>query len=222
MGRPQSMPSRWFRLSGGWVKHIYLIQPGEADTIRVWKWTAGTDTWFPSSSTRHPISARIPMEAQLKIDSVCTWSACRRGGIMGAASGYQIDANCGRQRCRVNTAVICRVTFLIWYLIKMPLEETLATFTHSIRQADKLNLAYFCLFWYSEYSDVTSLISSGQIDAMVFGRPCICQPDVGQRIMHGVPLASEIDYAHIYPRFDESALVLYWLMVDKLEAIKIG
>lgn len=36
----------------------------------------------------------------------------------------------------------------------MPLEETLATFTYFIQQADKLNLAYFCLFRYGEYSDV--------------------------------------------------------------------
>ncbi|KZP02674.1 FMN-linked oxidoreductase [Athelia psychrophila] len=112
--------------------------------------------------------------------------------------------------------------------IGMPLKETLETFTHFIQQADKLNLAYICLLRYMELFDVktdgtwrgaahdvlssaallisgdlspeegASLIASGQIDAAIFGRPWICQPDVGTRIAYGIALESKIDMKHIY------------------------
>lgn len=117
----------------------------------------------------------------------------------------------------------------------MPLKETLETFTHFIQQADKLNLAYFCLLRYIEFFDVkidgawratvhdvlstyrpfinsaallisgdvspeegASLVASGQVDAAIFGRPWICQPDVGKRIAHGIALESKIDMKHLY------------------------
>ncbi|KZP02537.1 FMN-linked oxidoreductase [Athelia psychrophila] len=83
--------------------------------------------------------------------------------------------------------------------VEMPLKETLETFTHFIQQADKLDLiAALLISGDLSPEECASLIASRQMDAAIFGRPWICQPDVGTRIAHGIALESKIDMKHIY------------------------
>src|ERR1700691_2988273 len=51
-----------------------------------------------------------------------------------------------------------------------------------------------------EPEEAASLITSGQIDAAVFGRLWIAHPDLAKRIQHGKPLDAQIDFSIVYGR----------------------
>lgn len=66
------------------------------------------------------------------------------------------------------------------------------------------------VFWNGEVTaeEGASLIASGQIDAVEFGRMWIAHPDLGKRIEHGKPLDTIIDAKSLYgsPNLTEEEL----------------
>ncbi|KAF7984581.1 hypothetical protein HWV62_13807 [Athelia sp. TMB] len=76
-----------------------------------------------------------------------------------------------------------------------------------IEEADLPSIKNAALFLSGGLSpeEGASLVASGDIDAAVFARAWICQPDVANRIIHGIPLETNIDMENLYPRLDKYA-----------------
>ncbi|KAF8921298.1 hypothetical protein CPB85DRAFT_1488169 [Mucidula mucida] len=109
--------------------------------------------------------------------------------------------------------------------IAMPLEETLATFKYFLGEADKLLIAYFVLYRYTEVNndfitqerttphDVIAtygpIIKNALVfarpprtsrlqDGVLFGVPWIAHPDLALRIKYNKPLDNVFDKEHLY------------------------
>ncbi|KAF7341116.1 Artemisinic aldehyde Delta(11(13)) reductase [Mycena venus] len=107
----------------------------------------------------------------------------------------------------------------------MPLQDTIDTFGHLLREADKLGLSYVALARYNPYLDMEfdgkkarhaarrrrdvhalpekdrraeELVGSGKAAGVFFGMNWLTHPDLARRIKDGKKLDNAPDYMHLY------------------------